>query len=478
MKNDQDKNRISAGNAEKMETTGVKTLLGDPKKAIVKLSIPMIVAMSVQTIYSLIDTYWVSGLGADALAAMGFVFPFFFISMALSNGIGIGGGAAISRRIGAQDKVGADNAAVHTIIITVLLSILFTIPFYIFAPQLFTLAGAGKTTELAVAFARVIFLGSIVIFFSSVANAILRSEGDSKRAMKAMLVSAVLNIILDPIFIYNLNMGIAGAAWATLLSIAISCLMMGNWLFFRKDTYLTFDFKNFHFDKQIIKEIFEVTVPASVQQLSMSLSMIFLNFIIVLVSNTDGVAVYATGWRIATIALAPLIGMSTAIISVTGAAIGAHDYLKAKDALSYSTKLGFLIECGIGAFLFIFATQIVSLFTQSEGGTHITADLAHFLKVMCLFYPIASLGFFSSSFFQGAGKGMSALVATLLRTIVFTPLFAALLAITFNMGQEGAWWGMVIGNGIGSLLMYIWAGYFLRALLRTEPASRVDGASA
>ena len=99
---------------------GVKTLLGDPKKAVVKLSIPMVVAMSVQTIYSLIDTYWVSGLGADALAAMGFVFPFFFISMALSNGIGIGGGAAISRRIGAQDKEGADNAAVHTIIITVL----------------------------------------------------------------------------------------------------------------------------------------------------------------------------------------------------------------------------------------------------------------------------------------------------------------------------------------------------------------------
>ncbi|HWQ44220.1 MAG TPA: MATE family efflux transporter [Methanosarcina barkeri] len=461
-----------------METIGVKTLLGDPKKAIVKLSIPMIVAMSVQTIYSLIDTYWVSGLGADALAAMGFVFPFFFISMALSNGIGIGGGAAISRRIGAQDKAGADNAAVHTIIITVLLSIVFTIPFYIFAPQLFALAGAGKTAVLAVAFARVIFLGSIIVFFSNVANAILRSEGDSKRAMQAMLVSAVLNIIIDPIFIYNLNMGIAGAAWATLLSIAISSLMMGNWLFFRKDTYLTFDFKNFHFEKSIVKEIFDVTVPASAQQLSMSLSMIFLNSIIVLVSNTDGVAVYSTGWRIATIAMAPLIGMSTAIISVTGAAVGARDYIKAKTVLSYSTKLGFFIECVIGAFLFIFATQIASIFTQSEGGTHITADLAHFLKVMCLFYPIASLGFFSSSFFQGAGKGMNSLITTLLRTIIFTPIFAALLAFTFNMGQEGAWWGMVIGNGIGSLLMYVWAEYFLRALLKTEPLAKVDGVSA
>lgn len=470
MESDQDKTTISASNAVIEETTGVKTLLGDPKKAVVKLSIPMIIAMSVQTVYSIIDTYWVSGLGADALAAMGFVFPFFFISMALSNGIGIGGGAAISRRIGARDKVGADNAAVHTMIITFLCAIVFTIPFYVYAPQLFILTGAGKTTGLAVAFARVIFLGSIIIFFSSVANSILRSEGDSKRAMNAMIVSAVLNMILDPIFIYNWNMGIAGAAWATLLSILISSLMMANWLFFRKDTYISFNFKIFRFDSSIVKEIFEIAVPASAQQLSMSLSMIFLNFIIVLVSNTDGVAVYSTGWRIATIAMAPLLGMAMAIISITGAAIGAHDYIKAKVALSYSTKLGVLTECAIGAILFIFATPIAYIFTKSEGGTHITADLAHFLRVMCLFYPIASLGFFSSSFFQGAGKGMNALIATLLRTIVFTPLFSALLAVTFNMGQVGAWWGMVIGNGLGSVIMYLWAKYYLKALMRTKPA--------
>jgi len=478
MKNSQDKDITSADHAGKAETTGVKTLLGDPKKAIVQLSIPMVIAMSVQTIYSLVDTYWVSGLGANALAAMGFVFPFFFISMALSNGLGIGGGAAISRMIGARNKAGADNVAVHTMIIMTLLSILFTIPFYVFAPQIFTLVGAGITTGLAVAYARAIFLGSIVVFFSNVANSILRSEGDSKRAMQAMIIGGVLNIFLDPIFIYSLNMGIAGAAWATVLSIAISSLLMANWLFFKKNTYVSFNFKDFHFERNIVKEIVNVAFPASAQQLSMSLSMIFLNSIIVLVSNTDGVAVYATGWRVATIAMAPLMGIATAVISVTGAAIGARDYIKAKEALSYSTKLGFLLECGIGALMFIFANQIASVFTQSQGSAHITADLAHFLRLMCLFYPTAALGFFSSSFFQGAGKGMNALIATLLRTIVFTPIFAALLAFTFNMGQEGAWWGMVIGNGIGSLLMYIWAGYFLRALLRTNYVSRVEGASA
>ena len=126
-------------------------------------------------------------------------------------------------------------------------------------------------------------------------------------------------------------MGIEGAAWATLLSIAISSLMMANWLFFKKDTYVSFNFKNFRFDKSILKEIFGVAVPSSAQQLSMSLSMIFLNAIIVAVSSTDGVAVYATGWRIATIAMAPLMGMATALISVTGAAIGARDYIKSKD---------------------------------------------------------------------------------------------------------------------------------------------------
>ncbi|MDD2339226.1 MAG: MATE family efflux transporter [Methanosarcina sp.] len=478
MKINQNDDKASAGHAGKKETIGVKTLQGDPKKAIVKLSIPMVIAMSVQTIYSLVDTYWVSGLGADALAAMGFVFPFFFISMALSNGVGIGGGSAISRMIGARNKAGADNVAAHTIIIIILLSIAFTVPFYFFAPQLFALAGAAKTTELAVSYARVIFLGSIVIFFSNAANAILRSEGDSKRAMKAMILGGVLNVILDPIFIYTLKMGIAGAAWATLISIGISCLMMANWLFFRKDTYVAFNFRDFRFEKSIVKEIFKVALPASAQQLSMSLSMLFINYIIVLVSSTDGVAVYATGWRVATIAMSPLMGMSTAVISVTGAAIGARDYIKAKIALSYSTKLGFLIECITGAFIFALAMPIASIFTQSESGAHITADLAHFLRVMCVFYPTAALGFFSSSFFQGAGKGINSLIATLLRTIVFTPLFAALLAFTFNMGQVGAWWGIVIGNGIGSLLMYMWAGYFLRSLLRTEPAARADRVSA
>src|SRR6056297_3240940 len=95
----------------KNQTEGVKTLLGEPKKAVMKLAVPMILAMLIQTIYNLADALWVSGLGADALAAVGFVFPFFMMIMALGTGIGLGSGSAISRKIGAEDKTGADNVA-------------------------------------------------------------------------------------------------------------------------------------------------------------------------------------------------------------------------------------------------------------------------------------------------------------------------------------------------------------------------------
>jgi len=181
---------ISNGTSEIKETEGVKALLGDPKKAIIKLALPMILAMSVQTIYNLVDAIWVSGLGADALAAVGFVFPIFFIAMALSTGLGMGAGSAISRRIGAKDKEGADNVAVHSLIITLLLAVAFTIPLFVFAENIFVLIGAGKTVGLTVDYGQIIFAGSIFIFFTSVSNAILRGEGDAKRAMYAMMLGA------------------------------------------------------------------------------------------------------------------------------------------------------------------------------------------------------------------------------------------------------------------------------------------------
>jgi len=455
------------------KTEGVKTLHGDPKKAIVKLAIPMIVAMSVQTIYTLVDTFWVSGLGADALAAMGFIFPFFFIQMALSNGLGIGGGAAISRRIGARDKNGADNVAVHTIVIMLLIVAVFTILSLSFLNEIFIFSGAGRTAPLAVAYSRVIFGGSIIVFFANVGNAILRSEGDSKRAMKAMVIGSVLNIILDPIFIYTLGMGMAGAAWATLISFGLSCALMLYWLFVRKDSYVSFDFRGFKPDRGIARDIFRVGLPASMQQVTMALMALTMNLIIVAVSSTDGVAVYSTGWRVVTIAIAPLIGISMAVVSVSGAAFGAKDFEKARTTHSYAIKLGLMIEAAIAVGTFVLAPWIAAVFTRAEAAAHIAPDLTAFLRIICIFYPTVSLGMLSSSLFQGAGKGMNSLAATILRTLILTPIFAMLFAFALDMGQTGVWWGLVTGNGLGAMVAYVWARYYLGGLLKSESTTTV-----
>ncbi|MCC4770938.1 MATE family efflux transporter [Methanosarcina sp. DH2] len=447
---------------------GVNVLLGDPKKAVLKLSIPIIVAMSVQTIYSLTDTFWVAGLGADALAAVGFAFPFFVIQMALTSGIGVGGGAAISRRIGARDKAGADNVAVHTFVIMLTLTVALTVIGLAVVRDLFMYSGAGETTPLGVAYARVIFAGSFVFFFTNVANSILRSEGDSKRAMQSMVLGSVLNIFLDPVFIYVLGMGVAGAAFATVVSFASSGMLMFYWFFIKKNTYISFVFRSFKFNRAIVKDIFRVGIPSSIEQVALALTALTMNFIIVTVSDTDGVAVYATAWRITSIAVAPLIGIAISVVSVSGAAFGERNFKKARSALIYATKTGFLVEAVIAVAVFIFAPDIAAAFTQAEDTALIAPELTRLLKIMTVFYPAVAFGMLSASLFQGAGKGTSALVATLLRSLVLTPLFALLFAYEFGWGLLGVWWGLVMGTVIGSLVTFVWAQFYLRCMIKTE----------
>ena len=464
---------------ETIETKGVKTLLGDPKRAIIKLAIPMIIAMSVQTIYNFIDALWVSGFGSSlftsspvegtgkfALAAIGFVLPFYMMAVSISTGVGVGGSSAISRKIGARDKEGADNVAIHSIIITVLISVAFTIVFYLFADELFRVIGAGGSLKLAISYGRIIFAGSIVIFFINIATALLRGEGDAKRAMYALLIGAGLNIILDPIFIFTFRMGVSCAAYATILSMFITSLILIYWLFFRKDTYVSISFKDFKFKKEILKDIFKVGFPASIQQLGMSFTMLILNYIIVNVAlaGDNGVAVYSTGWRVVTIAILPLLGLATAVTSVTGAAYGEKNYEKLDTAFLYSVKFGLAIEMIIAFSIFLLAPFITIIFTTGQGSSEIASDLESFLKISCFFYPSAAFGIAASAMFQGTGKGIYALVATLLRTSILMPLLGVFFCCFLMLGLTGVWWGIVAANLAGSAISFSWAKLYIYQL--------------
>jgi len=454
--------------SDNRETKGVQTLLGDPKKAIIKLSIPMVVAMTVQTLYNLVDTLWVSGLGIDALAAVQFVFPFIFMATALATGLGIGGGSAISRKIGAKDKTSADKVASHSMIIMLIMSILFMIPFFALAEPIFTAMGAGRTTQTAVAYAQILATGSILVFFAFMANSILRAEGDAKRAMIAMVLGGVINVILDPIFIYTLGLGVPGAAWATVISMSIPALLLFYWLFLKKDTYVTITLRGFRFNKKIIKDILQVGLPSSVMQLSMAIMMIMINLILNHVGGIDGMAVFSAGWKVVTIATMPLLGIATAVVSVIGAAYGAKDYKKLKTANIYSIKIGLAIELVIATSTFFLAHYIAIVFTQGEGSERILGDLTTFLQIICIFYPTSALGISSSASFQGMGKGFYSLVVTLLRTIILIPPLAWLFSVTLNLGIQGVWWGIVVSNVTAGMIGFLLANFYIHKVTKKQ----------
>src|SRR5512136_2690006 len=234
---------------------GIALLMGDPKKAIIKLSGPMIVAMFLMSTYNIVNAIWVAGLGSNALAAVGFVTPLFMILLGLSNGLGAGVASAISRRIGAKDKTGADNAAVHALLLVLILSAVFTIPLILLTGPIVSLFGAGETAGLATEYGQIVFLGMVLILFTNISYAILRAEGDTRRAMYVMGASSVLNMVLDPLLIYTAGMGIAGAAWGMVISLIAVSVVLLYWFFIKKDTYVTISFLAFFWDKKTVRDI-------------------------------------------------------------------------------------------------------------------------------------------------------------------------------------------------------------------------------
>ncbi len=447
------------------QSDGVKTLLGDPKKAIFKLGLPMIIGMFFHTVYHLTDVIWVSGLGPDALSAVGFFFPFFMLIISLAVGLGIGGGSAVSRYIGAKNKQSADSVAVHTLVCMIILTVFFTLPFIALCKPIFEAMGAGEALDMTVTYAQIMFGGSIFLFFTNISNALLRAEGDAKRAMYAMLAGSILNIVLDPIFIYTFGLGIAGAAWATVISTTLVSLILFVWLFLGKNTYLTLTFKGFRFRKTILLDIMKVGLPSSISQMSMSLMMLIINLILVRV-DSRGVAVFSTGWRLVMIAILPIFGIATAVTSVCGAAFGAKDYKKLDITFTYALKAGVIIETVLAIITFSFAPYITRIFTWSSESAVLYDDITLFTRIICFFYPAASIAIISSSMFQGVGKGINALVITVIRTIILIVPFTWLFSIVLQMGLVGVWTGIVTGSYIAVIIAFFWAKSFIRRLSR------------
>ena len=436
--------------------------MGDPKKAVLKLSIPMIIAMIINSFYAFIDGVWVAGLGDTSLAAIGFVNPLYLIVFGVSNGIGAGATAVISRYIGSKNKKEADNAALHVILLTIIITIIFTALILIFLKPILLTMGAGPTINLGMEYGNILFLGTIFIVFSATAYGILRAEGNVIKTTYAMLFGAILNMFLDPIFIYYLDLGVAGAAIATVISMGLVSLLLLYW--FKGDTYIKFSLKDFIYKSKLIKEILSVGLPAGVEFFLISVLAITLNAILMIVSGVDGVAVYTGGWRFVAIVMVIPIAIGTSVIAITGANLGAKRYENIDITHSYAIKFGTLIIVILSIAIFILAPYISYLFAYTPGSENLLGQMTDFLRITCLFYLFFPLGVVSSSVFQGLGKGLNSLIIAFIRALILQIVFSYVFAIVLNLGQTGVWYGIVLGNAIGAIIAYIWSKIYISKL--------------
>ena len=443
-----------------MANKNVELMRGEPEIAVKKLAIPIMISMILTALYNIIDGIWVAGLGPTAIAGIGFVTPIFMVLNGASVGLGNGATSSIARFIGAKNHEMANKSATHSLYIFFIASIILTIVLLLVQEPLLRSYGAtGQTLNEAVSYATPMFLGLIAFMFSNGCSGILRGEGDMKRAMYVVVATVILNAILDPLFIYTLGLGSAGASLATIVSSAISALIMLYWILIKKDTYVNVNLKNFRFDTHLTKDIPKVGIPSSLDMLIMAIAMSIYLIIISQVGGDYGIATFTSGQRLYLFAIMPLTAIGSAVIAVSGSAFGAKngDYLSR--AHKYGSKFGLALGTVITLVLVLFATPLSTIFAYTPETANLVPGIALYLQVACPTLILTGIGIPSSFFYQGIGKGIYSLMFTILREIIFVVPLIILFVYVIHLDLLGIWLGLCIGRALASIINYIFARY-------------------
>ena len=448
-----------------MANKNVELMRGEPEIAVRKLAIPIMISMLLTASYNIVDGIWVAGLGQAAIAGIGFVTPIFMVLNGFSVGLGNGATSSISRSVGAKNRERASKAAAHSLLIFLVASIVLTVTLLIIQePLLKTYGASGQSLTEAIKYGTPLFLGLFAFMFANGGSGILRGEGDMKRAMYAMIVSVALNFILDPLFIYVLNLGSAGASLATIVSSLGAASVIIYWILIKKDTYVNVTFKGFKFDSEIARDILKVGIPASLDMFVMSIAMSFYLIFISSVGGEYGIAAFTSGQRLYLFGIMPLTAIASAVAAVSGSAFGARNWDYLSRTHIYGTKFAMAFSVVIVLILVIFAPQLSMIFAYTSETAPLIPEITNFLRIASFGLLLVGIGMPSSFFYQGIGRGTTSLAWTIIRELILTVSFTYMFGMVLNWGLTGIWVGLAVGRIIASILNFTYARYTIRKL--------------
>ena len=439
----------------------LKIFLENPSKALWSLAIPIMFGMGVQTLYNLVDMIFIGKLGGQSIAGIAFNMPLFFLVLGLTMGLGTGVTASIARFIGQENKKEADNSAEHAIAMAIVISIFLCLLGLMFGKTILSFFGAeGDILSIAWEYLHVMCIGMPFMIFSGFFRSILAGEGDMKFPMMVAGLGTVLNIVLDPIFIFELEnyggigfgLGVAGAAMATVISQVIVFCVFIYMLFVKEHSYITFRLKDFSFSKVIIWDIVSVGLPASLSMIVMAIGQGVFNKILIYFS-ADTVAAYQVAGRLDMLVFLPIFSIAASLTTLVGMFYGAKEYDALRFTIRYGILSAFFITIISSSFIYFFADFTVGFFTDDD---LIISIAVSFLKLFSLVYPLIAIAITTGRVLQGLGKGLPVLIITIIRVLGVSAPLALFFIFYLAKPIEWVWYSMMISTIIAFIISMVW----------------------
>lgn len=445
--------------AEELGTQNIKTLL-------IKQAVPSSIGILFMSVNILIDTIFVGQwIGSLAIAAVTVVLPITFLISSLGMAIGVGGGSVLSRALGANHKEKALYTFGNQIVMTLLLSALFSLFGIIFSDQMLLLFGAkGAIMEPAKEFFFPIILSVPFLALCMMGNNIIRAEGKAKFAMIAMIIPAFVNIALDILFIKILHLGMFGSAMATAISYFM-CFVFVLWFFLFKSE-LALKARHFKLRIPIIKEITQLSFVTFSRQGVVSILAIILNHTLYTYGGEHSVAVYGIISRMLMFALFPILGITQGFLPIAGFNYGAQNYERVKESILISIKYAAILATAIFIIILLFAKPIVAVFTTDS---KVIAETPEALLWVFAASPIIAIQLIGAAYFQAAGKAKKALFLTLSKQGFF--LIPLVLILPDFLGIFGVW----VAFPIADVLSTVITGYYLKKEMNINLIQPEDG---
>ena len=424
------------------------------KRAVFMLSLPMILEMVMESAFAFFDALYVGRIGSEAVATVGLTESMMFVLYSIGIGISMGATALIARRIGEKNKKDAGTAAIQALWLTILVSVIISVIGIIYAPQLLALMNAEQSViDSGSGYTRILIGGNLSVMLLFLINAIFRGGGDASIAMRTLVLANLLNIALDPLFIFGLpflgwdGFGVEGAAIATTIGRSLGVLYQIRMLSKGKAN-MVITRENIIVRWATIKSILRISLGGVGQFLIESASWIFIARVVARF-GTEATAGYTLALRVVITSILPFFGMANAAATLVGQNLGAKQPERAEKSAWFTAHIAGICLAILSVLYFTFAPQIIWIFTNE---VEVIALGSKYLRIICVGYVFFAYGMVISQSINGAGDTAT---PTWLNLVAFWAVQIPLaygLSVLLDMGAEGAMWAITVAFSLHAML--------------------------